>query len=174
CGRGATRASGPVLQARGLTAPPPRIVRAGIVAQRRHVLGERGRPWVYAPKPMRSDVSVGSAAAPQWHDIVQILYKLVDAVSRATSERVIHEEALVALMSSVTPDRAGILVCDDDGVMRFRASRRLSDAYRKAVEGHSPWTRDTSDPQPVVVGDALADDTLGAFHRLFREEGLGA
>ena len=62
----------------------------------------------------------------------------------------------------------------NDGVMRFRASRRLSDAYRKAVEGHSPWTRDTSDPQPVVVGDALADDTLGAFHRLFREEGLGA
>ena len=60
-------------------------------------------------------------------DIVQVLYKLVDGVSRAPSVEAIYEEALRALMSSVVPDRASILSFDDQGVMRFRVWARLSD-----------------------------------------------
>ena len=30
-----------------------------------------------------------------------------------------------------------------------------------AVEGHSPWTRDTRDPAPVTVADVRADASLG-------------
>jgi hypothetical protein len=33
--------------------------------------------------------------------------------------------------------RASILLFDPDGVMRFKASRGLSEAYRAAVEGHA-------------------------------------
>ena len=107
-------------------------------------------------------------------DIVQVLYKLVDGVSRAPSVEAIYEEALRALMSSVVPDRASILSFDDQGVMRFRVWARLSDTYRTAVEGHSPWRRDTKNPEPVIVPDALADNTLATFFPLFRAEGLGA
>ena len=91
---------------------------------------------------MRPDTPIGRAPGPEPRDIVQVLYTLVDGVSRAHSAEAIYDEALQALMSSVTPDRASVLVFDDEGVMRFRAWRRLSAEYRSAVEGHSPWARD--------------------------------
>jgi signal transduction histidine kinase len=37
--------------------------------------------------------------------------------------------------------------------MRFRAWRGLSDEYRRAVEGHSPWRRDDSAPKAVCIDD---------------------
>src|SRR5690348_8788465 len=89
-------------------------------------------------------------------DILASLYRLVDDVSRATCAEAIYEAALHALTATVGPDRAGVLVGDDAGVLRFCAWRGLSDAYRRAVEGHSPWPSGASDPQPVIVSDARA------------------
>ena len=43
--------------------------------------------------------------------------------------------ALTALLSATSADRASILMFDPDGVMRFKAWRNLSDAYRTAVTG---------------------------------------
>src|SRR2546428_3704465 len=77
-------------------------------------------------------------------------------------------------MSSVSPAGAGVLVFDDEGVMRFRAWRRLSAEYRAAVEGHWPWGRDGKNPEPVIVPDVFGDATLAAYHPLFRAEGVGA
>lgn len=37
--------------------------------------------------------------------------------------------------------------------MRFKAWRGLSEEYRQAVQGHSPWQPDTPDPQPVCIPD---------------------
>ena len=37
--------------------------------------------------------------------------------------------------------------------MRFVGWRGLSDGYRKAVEGHSPWDRDERNPRPVYFED---------------------
>jgi len=122
-------------------------------------------------------MSSDSTAHPPAHeprDMVRVLYNLVDGVSRAPSAEAIYDQALTALMSSVMPDRASVLSFDDAGVMRFRAWRHLSEKYRAAVEGHSPWPRDATNPESVVIPDALADDTLAAFHPLFRAEGLGA
>ena len=107
-------------------------------------------------------------------DIIKVLYNLVVEVSRAPSVEVIYDAALAALMSSVMPDRASVLVFDDGQVMRFRAWRGLSQAYRDAVEGHSPWAQDATNPEPVIVPDILADNMLASFHPLFRAEGLGA
>src|SRR4029077_11778284 len=39
--------------------------------------------------------------------------------------------------------------------------RALSDGYRQAVEGHTPWSPDDRDPQPVCVDDVAAAE-LGA------------
>lgn len=35
-------------------------------------------------------------------------------------------------------------------------SRGLSEDYRRAVEGHTPWTPSTPDPEPILVPDVEA------------------
>ena len=67
-----------------------------------------------------------------------------------------------------------ILLFDADGVMRFKAYRWLSDAYRRAVEGHTPWTPDSPEPQPIVVADVRADDSLAAYRPVLEAEGIAA
>ena len=56
-----------------------------------------------------------------------------------------------AILRALGCDRASVLLFDDAGVMRFVAWRGLSDGYRKAVEGHSPWMCRQKDPQPVSI-----------------------
>ena len=56
--------------------------------------------------------------------------------------------------------------------MRFTAWRGLSDAYRQAVEGHSPWTPDAVDPQPIVVPDVTKDASLAPFLPTIQAEGI--
>ena len=107
-------------------------------------------------------------------EIIQALYTLVDHVSRASSVATIYEEALIALMATVMPDRASVLVFDEAGVMRFRAWHALSDTYRAAVDGHSPWARGAVNPQPIVVRDVFADPSLAPFEPVFRAEGIRA
>ena len=68
--------------------------------------------------------------------------------------------------------RASILLFDAGGVMRFTAWRGLSDAYRQAVEGHSPWTPDAVEPQPIVVPDVTKDASLAPFLPTIQAEGI--
>src|SRR5262249_9874859 len=53
------------------------------------------------------------------------------------------------------------------GVMRFAASRGISQKYRKAVEGHSPWKPGTLDAQPILIKDIekadLEEDLRGTI-----------
>ena len=42
--------------------------------------------------------------------------------------------------------------------MRFKAWRGLSETYRRAVEGHSPWTPDERNPRPIHISDVAAAD----------------
>ena len=107
-------------------------------------------------------------------EILAALYKLVDDVSRAASAETIYAAALEALTRTVGPDRASVLVFDDAGVMRFRAWRGLSDTYRRAVEGHSPWSPAATDPEPMLVPDARADASLAEYRALLETEGIAA
>src|SRR5262249_25455732 len=70
--------------------------------------------------------------------------------------------------------RAAVLVLDSDGVMRFRAWRGLSDAYRAAVEGHSPWSRGTRAPDPVMVPDVRQSPALAPLLPAIQAEGIAA
>ena len=87
------------------------------------------------------------------------LYRVAEAVSRTTDLDELFREALDALMDATGADRASLLLYDESGVMRFRAWRGLSDAYRIATEGHTPWQQDDDDPQPVLVSN-IADGTF--------------
>jgi PAS domain S-box-containing protein len=58
--------------------------------------------------------------------------------------------------------------------MRFKAHRGLSNTYRDTVEGHTPWTADTPDPEPVLVPDVSHDVSLASFMPAFRSEGIAA
>jgi PAS domain S-box-containing protein len=105
---------------------------------------------------------------------VQLLYQMADAVARETPLEEIYEIALRSLTWAVGADRAAILLFDEDGVLRFKAWQGLSDAYRTAVEGHSPWSRDTTFPQPIVVPDVAVHPDLAQFRAVILAEGIRA
>lgn len=87
----------------------------------------------------------------------------------------IYEAAIAALDAALGPDRASILLIDPDSVMRFKAWRGLSDTYRAVTEGHSPWTAETIDPEPVLVADAAeATDFSEDLRRTVLAEGIRA
>jgi PAS domain S-box-containing protein len=102
------------------------------------------------------------------------VYRFADAVAGARELGEVLEAALEALLEATGADRASVLLADDDGVMRFRAWRGLSDRYRAATEGHSPWPPDARDPQPLLVADLAGAGFEPALERAVRKEGIGA
>jgi PAS domain S-box-containing protein len=115
--------------------------------------------------------------APVQHgraDWPNALYELTQAVAAATEPDEIFVAALDCLEHSLGVSRSSLLLFDSVGVMRFRAWRGLSDGYRRAVEGHSPWTPETSNPQPVLVKDVRLDASLDALRPTIEGEGFRA
>ena len=99
---------------------------------------------------------------------------LTTAISKSRTVEEIYEAALDALEAGLGVERASILLFDPDGVMRFKAYRGLSDVYRRAVEGHTPWRPDSPDPQPIWVSDVAADPSLAPYARTFAAEAIAA
>ncbi|HYV96895.1 MAG TPA: GAF domain-containing protein [Gemmatimonadaceae bacterium] len=102
------------------------------------------------------------------------LYRFAQAVVAADRIESVYEAALSAIETALSADRAAILTYDHDEIMKFRAWRNLSDSYRSAVEGHSPWPRTATAPEPVLVPDARRDPALAAYAPLFEREKIGA
>src|SRR5205814_8397402 len=86
------------------------------------------------------------------------LFQLTDELHRAASGADIYKSGLDAIINALNCDGAAILLIDDVQVMRFIAARSLSDEYRKAVEGHSPWPREERNPQPICINDITHAD----------------
>jgi signal transduction histidine kinase len=57
-------------------------------------------------------------------------------------------------------------------VTRFKAWIGLSEEYRRAVEGHSPWKADQLDPQPACVTDV--SEIEGELREVLQREGIHA
>src|SRR3954454_7744978 len=134
-----------------------------------------GEPVCYVG--IKRDVTEQRHAAAelrQKFDELQAVHRMTDAVTHAAALEEIYDVALDELQHTVHASRASILLYDNDGVMRFKAWRGLSDEYRRAVEGHSPWPRDARDPPPVFVPDVARDPAMEPFLPLFRREGIGA
>jgi len=104
----------------------------------------------------------------------QLLYELADAVNRAEPLTSLYETALDAMIEAVSADRASVLLFDQDGIMQFKAWRGLSDEYRKAVEGHSPWSADQRNPPPLFVPDLAASDLEPSLQATIHKEGVQA
>ena len=104
---------------------------------------------------------------------LQRLYRLSQEIVQAPTIEAIFDEALSAICAVLSVPRAAVLLLED-GTMRFRAWRGLSETYRRAVEGHSPWAPDVVDPEPVVVADAAADPALGPLRDVVLAEGIRA
>jgi signal transduction histidine kinase/uncharacterized small protein (DUF1192 family) len=102
------------------------------------------------------------------------LHRLTAAANRADTLDEAYAAALDGIGSALGVDRASILLFDSDGVMRFKAWRGLSDAYRAAVEGHSPWRAGDARPSPVIVEDVREAEALVHLAGTFEREGIGA
>jgi PAS domain S-box-containing protein len=102
------------------------------------------------------------------HEIEQsALYKLSDRLHRSEELADAYSAALDAMHEALHCERASILLLDEDGFMQFVASQGLSDPYRDAVAGHSPWTADEKSPAPICIPNVaeaeLPDDLLRAI-----------
>lgn len=104
----------------------------------------------------------------------ELLYRLTDAVNRAQSTGEVYEASLDTIQRALGIERAAILCFDEDMKMRFATWRGLSDEYRAAVDGHSPWQAEARDPESIFVDDVTRDASLADFRELFAREKIGA
>lgn len=107
-------------------------------------------------------------------DELAALYRLTDKLYRAQSLADTYDAALDAILSGFACSRASILLFDESGIMRFVAWRGLSESYRKAVEGHSPWKPGERDPQPIFVDDIDSADESESLKATVKREGIRA
>ena len=121
-----------------------------------------------------TDQRLAAAELQQKFDELQAVYRMTDAVVRADALEDVYAAALDELQRTVHASRASILLYDDDDVMRFKAWRGLSEDYRRAVEGHSPWRRDDRDPQPLLIPDVRDDPSLASLQPVLAREGIRA
>jgi PAS domain S-box-containing protein len=102
------------------------------------------------------------------------LFRFTDSLYRAASLTDIYQAALDAITGALHCSRASILRRDGDDKMRFVAWRGLSDRYRNAVDGHSPWEIHEINPDPVCIGDIDRADLPEALKAVVRHEGIRA
>jgi PAS domain S-box-containing protein len=102
------------------------------------------------------------------------LYRFVDQLHSTASFEDIYDAGLDAILRALQCDRASILLFDHADVMRFVAWRGLSDDYRKATDGHSPWTPDTKYPEPISMDDVDTADLSESLRAVIKGEGIGS
>jgi PAS domain S-box-containing protein len=104
----------------------------------------------------------------------EALFRFTDRLYRAASLNDSYDAGLNAIIDMLDCKAASILRFDRDGVMRFVAWRELSDSYRNAVDGHSPWTQGEAEPEPIFISDIDQADLPDALRDTVRSEGIRA
>lgn len=102
------------------------------------------------------------------------LYTFTERLQHAHSLEEIYEPALEAICRGLRCQRAAVLLFDPSGVMRFVSWRGLSANYRRAVEGHSPWSPQTRAPQPIRFDHIEYADLPDELRQTLRTEGICA
>lgn len=100
------------------------------------------------------------------------LFQLTDRLYRAKSLTEAYEIALDGITELLGCERASILQFDNKGVMRFVGWRGLSEEYRRAVDGHSPWKYGDMDPEPIFVADIDQTNESDELKTVIRKEGI--
>ena len=102
------------------------------------------------------------------------LYRLTDTLYRAEQLGQVYEAAFDAICTTLTCSRASILLFDEAGEMQFVAWRGLSEAYRQAAAGHSPWQPHDRDPDPIFIEDIDKAEIGSAIKDAIKKEGIAA
>src|SRR5215469_13499454 len=102
------------------------------------------------------------------------LYRFTNRLYRAESIKNIYDATLDAITDAMHCSRASILRFDNDGVMRFVAWRGLSEAFRRATTGHSPWALGEANPEPVCKPDVDRAELEAPLRSIVKQEGIGA
>lgn len=100
------------------------------------------------------------------------LYALTNRLQRVSSPADVYEAALAEIRMALRCPRAAFLLFDGAGVMRFVAWSGLSVEYRRAVEGHTPWSRHDHDAEPFGIEDIETAELDPAILAAARAEGF--
>ena len=103
-----------------------------------------------------------------------VLRNLMERVVEATSLPDVYSCALTCLQDTLEVERSSLLVFDEHKVMRFVAWTGLSEKYRSAVDGHSPWKPEDTDAAPVLVSDVREDPACADYRAVMQSEGIRA
>jgi PAS domain S-box-containing protein len=102
------------------------------------------------------------------------LYLLSEQLHQATAVEEIYTAAMDSIESALNCDRSAILLFDAAGIMQFVASRGLSEGYRAAVTGHSPWRLDEANAAPIAIPDVASADLEEKLKAVVVNEGIHA
>jgi len=105
---------------------------------------------------------------------MQAFLRLSESVGHESPLENVLEAALDCVESGLGFTRASVLLFDGRPTMRFRAWRGISEAYRRAVDGHSPWTAETPDAQAYAIEDVARSSDLGDDRAAVLAEGIRA
>ena len=117
----------------------------------------------------QAELALANAARHQ-----KALFHLADQLHRASSADETFNAAREAILGALQCDRASILLFDEQDKLRFVSWCGLSDAYRVATEGHSPWRPDEQNPQPIIVEDVETSSFEPALKAIVKAEGIRA
>ena len=105
---------------------------------------------------------------------LRAVHRLAVALHQAEPAEDFYTEAVDTIVTVVGADRASLLLFDPDGVLRFKAWRGLSEPYRCATEGHTPWPSTDLNARPILVSDVAAEPQLAALLPVLRAESIAA
>nr|WP_237179876.1 PAS domain S-box protein [Rhodoplanes sp. Z2-YC6860] len=139
----------------------------------RSVTDGQGR-FLYAVR-VQQDITARKQAEARMARYAQqqaALHALTAALQHATSLEDVYGAAMDAVTRALGCSRSSVLLFDEAKVMRFVAWRNLSDGYRSAVEGHSPWSSETRNPLPVCIDDVGRSDLPDDLKKAVLAEGI--
>lgn len=98
--------------------------------------------------------------------------KIMETVTHGDELEKIFDEALAALEAALDTNRSAILLADQNGTMHFTSWHNLSEPYRTAADGHSPWKAGDPSIHTIIVSDVEQDQTLHALLKSIIDEGI--
>jgi PAS domain S-box-containing protein len=117
----------------------------------------------------QAELALADAARHQ-----KALFHLADHLHRATSADEVFSAAIEAILGALECDRASISLFDEQDKIRFVSWCGLSDAYRAATGGHSPWRPGGRSPQPITISDIETAACEPHLKAAVKAEGIAA
>ena len=103
---------------------------------------------------------------------LEILQQTIAALNQARNTRELYTIAKKGIIDLLQADRVSILLFGDDQRVHFTSWHGLSAAYRRAVDGHCPWSIDETDARIFYYEDVAASDLEPDLKHTILQEGI--